>query len=67
MLFFIFGRGEQPSIPNSLSSEAQDFIGQCVRVDPEEWSSAAQLLEHPFVNKPLQASFDSSSPPVVHL
>ncbi|XP_062212156.1 mitogen-activated protein kinase kinase kinase 1-like [Phragmites australis] len=61
--FFMIGRGEQPPIPSYLSKEAQDFIGQCVRVDPEKRPSASQLLEHPFVNRPLRASFESSSPP----
>ncbi|KAK3149601.1 hypothetical protein QOZ80_3AG0219710 [Eleusine coracana subsp. coracana] len=65
--FFMIGRGERPPIPNSLSKEAQDFIGQCVRVDPEKRPSAAQLLEHPFVNRPLRASFESSSPPAIRL
>ncbi|KAK3146342.1 hypothetical protein QOZ80_3BG0264890 [Eleusine coracana subsp. coracana] len=65
--FFMIGRGERPPIPNSLSKEAQDFIGQCVRVDPEKRPSAAQLLEHPFVNRPLRASFESSSPPAICL
>jgi len=50
--FFMIGRGEQPPIPNYLSKEAQDFIGQCVRVDPDNRPSASQLLEHPFVNRP---------------
>ncbi|PAN45489.1 hypothetical protein PAHAL_9G122800 [Panicum hallii] len=61
-VFFMIGRGEQPPIPNYLSKEAQDFIGQCVRVDPENRPSASQLLEHPFVNRPLRASFESSPP-----
>ncbi|OEL14487.1 Mitogen-activated protein kinase kinase kinase 1 [Dichanthelium oligosanthes] len=65
--FFMIGRGEQPPIPNYLSKEAQDFIGQCVRVDPENRPSASQLLEHPFVNGPLRASFESSSPPALRL
>ncbi|RCV41302.1 hypothetical protein SEVIR_9G123600v4 [Setaria viridis] len=65
--FFMIGRGERPPIPNYLSKEAQDFIGQCVRVDPENRPSALQLLEHPFVNRPLRASFDSSSPPAIRL
>ncbi|XP_066371040.1 mitogen-activated protein kinase kinase kinase 1-like isoform X1 [Miscanthus floridulus] len=65
--FFMIGRGEQPTIPNYLSKEAQDFIGQCVRVDPESRPSASQLLEHPFVNRPLRASFESPSPPAIRL
>jgi len=58
----MIGKGEQPPIPNYLSEEAQDFIGLCVRVDPESRPSASQLLEHPFVNRPLRASFESSPP-----
>ncbi|CAN6281741.1 unnamed protein product [Urochloa humidicola] len=65
--FFMIGRGEQPPIPNYLSKEAQDFIGQCVRVDPENRPSASQLLEHPFVNRPLRSSFESSSPSALRL
>ncbi|WVZ60219.1 hypothetical protein U9M48_010270 [Paspalum notatum var. saurae] len=65
--FFMIGRGEQPPIPNYLSKEAQDFIGQCVRVDPDNRPSASQLLDHPFVNRPLRASFESSSPPALRL
>ncbi|XP_047085774.1 mitogen-activated protein kinase kinase kinase 1-like [Lolium rigidum] len=61
--FFMIGRGEQPPMPSYLSKEAQDFIGQCVRVDPEERPTASELLAHPFVNRPLRASFDSLSPP----
>ncbi|CAM0875255.1 unnamed protein product [Alopecurus aequalis] len=61
--FFKIGRGEQPPMPSYLSKEAQDFIGQCVRVDPEERPTASELLAHPFVNRPLRASFDSLSPP----
>ncbi|KAL6909511.1 hypothetical protein ACP4OV_001792 [Aristida adscensionis] len=65
--FFMIGRGEQPPIPSYLSKEAQDFISQCVRVDSEQRPSASQLLEHPFVNRPLRASFESSSPPAIRL
>ncbi|TVU45472.1 hypothetical protein EJB05_04961, partial [Eragrostis curvula] len=65
--FFLIGKGERPPIPNYLSKEAQDFIAQCVRVDPEKRPSAAQLLEHPFVNRPLRASFESTSPPAIRL
>ncbi|KAL5210127.1 hypothetical protein ABZP36_005750 [Zizania latifolia] len=63
--FFMIGKGEQPPIPSYLSKEARDFISQCVKVDPEERPSASQLLSHPFVNRPLQASFESASPPSI--
>ncbi|KAJ6816414.1 putative MAP kinase superfamily protein isoform X2 [Iris pallida] len=58
--FFRIGRGEQPPIPNSLSRDARDFISQCVQVNPEDRPSAAQLLEHPFVRRPLSSSQSSS-------
>ncbi|CAN6298113.1 unnamed protein product [Urochloa humidicola] len=64
---FMIGRGEQPPIPNHLSKEAQDFIGQCVRVDPKNRPSASQLLEHPFVNRPMRALFESLSPAAFRL
>ncbi|KAJ3697749.1 hypothetical protein LUZ61_001454 [Rhynchospora tenuis] len=58
--FFKIGRGESPPIPDNLSSEAKDFITQCVRVNPDDRPSAVQLLEHPFVKRPLLLR---SSPP----
>ncbi|XP_015690821.2 mitogen-activated protein kinase kinase kinase 1-like [Oryza brachyantha] len=63
--FFMIGKGEGPQIPSYLSKDAQDFISQCVQVDPEKRPSASQLLSHPFVNRPLRASFESSSPPAI--
>ncbi|KAI0495833.1 hypothetical protein KFK09_022139 [Dendrobium nobile] len=52
--FFKIGRGDQPPIPTHLSKEAQDFIRQCVQVDPNSRPSAAQLLDHPFVRRPMK-------------
>ncbi|KAF0910169.1 hypothetical protein E2562_001383 [Oryza meyeriana var. granulata] len=63
--FFMIGKGERPQIPSYLSIDAQDFISQCVQVDPEQRPSASQLLSHPFVNRPLRASFESASPPAI--
>ncbi|CAL0305531.1 unnamed protein product [Lupinus luteus] len=59
---FRIGKGERPPIPNSLSSDAQDFITQCLQVNPDERPSAAQLLNHPFVQKPVSQSSDSLFP-----
>ncbi|XP_038986021.1 mitogen-activated protein kinase kinase kinase 1-like isoform X2 [Phoenix dactylifera] len=59
--FFSIGQGQQPPIPNHLSRDARDFISQCVKVNPDERPSAAQLLEHPFVVKPLASSSGSGS------
>jgi mitogen-activated protein kinase kinase kinase 1 len=63
--FFMIGKGERPQIPSYLSKDAQDFISQCVQVDPEQRPSASQLMSHPFVNRPLRASFESASPPAI--
>ncbi|OAY80522.1 Mitogen-activated protein kinase kinase kinase 1, partial [Ananas comosus] len=48
---FKIGRGEQPPIPNFLSTDARDFISQCVKVNPDDRPSTSQLLEHPFVKR----------------
>ncbi|KAM3377629.1 mitogen-activated protein kinase kinase kinase 1 isoform X1 [Capsicum galapagoense] len=50
---FRIGRGEPPPIPDTLSTEAQDFIKSCLRVNPNDRPTASELLEHPFVMKPL--------------
>ncbi|KAI3774518.1 hypothetical protein L1987_49076 [Smallanthus sonchifolius] len=46
---FRIGRGELPSIPETLSLEAQDFILKCLQVNQNDRPTAAQLLMHPFV------------------
>ncbi|XP_062221867.1 mitogen-activated protein kinase kinase kinase 1-like [Phragmites australis] len=48
------GRGIPPEIPDTLSEDARDFIIRCVQANPNDRPSAAQLLEHPFVHRPLQ-------------
>ncbi|KAK4476864.1 hypothetical protein RD792_016028 [Penstemon davidsonii] len=48
---FRIGRGELPPLPNTLSRDAQDFILNCLQVNPDDRPSAAKLLEHPFVKK----------------
>ena len=50
------GRGELPDIPDTLSLDARDFIIKCLRVNPEERPTAAELLNHPFVKRPLSTS-----------
>ncbi|KAK3009497.1 hypothetical protein RJ639_013862, partial [Escallonia herrerae] len=50
---FRIGRGELPRIPNSLSREAQDFIVKCLQVNPDNRPTAAQLMDHPFLKRPL--------------
>ncbi|KAM0926868.1 hypothetical protein ACQ4PT_003044 [Festuca glaucescens] len=48
------GRGIPPNIPNTLSEDARDFIVRCVQSNPKDRPSAAELLDHPFVKRPLQ-------------
>ncbi|KAL0438028.1 UNVERIFIED_CONTAM: Mitogen-activated protein kinase kinase kinase [Sesamum latifolium] len=53
---FRIGSGERPPIPDSLSSDARDFILTCLQVDPSLRPTAAQLLDHPFVRRSLASS-----------
>ncbi|KAJ8762769.1 hypothetical protein K2173_022898 [Erythroxylum novogranatense] len=48
---YSIGKGVPPPVPDSLSSDARDFIMQCL-----------QLLNHPFVKRPLPTSLGSASP-----
>ncbi|TKY74319.1 Mitogen-activated protein kinase kinase kinase 1 [Spatholobus suberectus] len=59
---FRIGKGERPPIPDSLSRDARDFILQCLQVDPNDRPTAAQLLNHSFVQRPLSQSSGSSFP-----
>lgn len=55
---FMIGKGEPPPVPDSLSTDARDFILKCIQVNPNDRPTAAQLLDHPFVRRPLRNSFD---------
>lgn len=59
---FRIGRGVPPLVPDSLSADARDFILQCLQVNPSARPTASQLLDHPFVKRPLSFSSGSSSP-----
>ncbi|WZZ41545.1 hypothetical protein YC2023_037804 [Brassica napus] len=52
------GKGE---LPDTLSLEARDFIVQCLKVNPEERPTAAELLNHPFVTRHLSFSGSGSA------
>jgi mitogen-activated protein kinase kinase kinase 1 len=58
---FRIGKGEPPPIPDTLSRDAKDFILQCLQVNPDDRPTAAQLLNHPF----LQRRFSLSSSPYI--
>ncbi|XP_019460307.1 PREDICTED: mitogen-activated protein kinase kinase kinase 1 isoform X1 [Lupinus angustifolius] len=59
---FRIGKGELPPVPDSLSRDARDFILQCLKVNPDDRPTAAQLLNHSFVQRPLSQSSGSASP-----
>ncbi|KAL1543892.1 mitogen-activated protein kinase kinase kinase [Salvia divinorum] len=58
---FRIGKGERPPIPDSLSRDAKDFLLKCLQADPSVRSTAAKLLNHPFVRRPLQVSLGLTS------
>ncbi|KAF3445723.1 hypothetical protein FNV43_RR10899 [Rhamnella rubrinervis] len=59
---FRIGKGVLPSVPDTLSKDARDFILQCLQVNPNDRPTAAELLDHPFVKKLLPTSSGSASP-----
>ncbi|KAL9234654.1 hypothetical protein vseg_009502 [Gypsophila vaccaria] len=61
---FRIGEGRLPPIPNFLSPDARDFIQQCLRVNPDDRPTAATLLGHQFVQRPLHIPPGSESPMV---
>lgn len=55
------GTGEPPPVAASLSPDSRDFILQCLQVNPNDRPTAAVLLNHPFVKRPLPTSSGSAS------
>ncbi|XP_021766676.1 mitogen-activated protein kinase kinase kinase 18-like [Chenopodium quinoa] len=48
-LYQIGFTGPMPEIPDFLSDQAKDFLSKCLKRDPKERWSVAELLKHPFV------------------
>lgn len=59
-LFKIANSKDIPDIPDNLSPDGKDFLRLCLRRDPATRPTAAQLLEHPFVQD--QPAVRNSSP-----
>ncbi|KAG4980044.1 hypothetical protein AAZX31_12G092900 [Glycine max] len=51
VLYHIAYSSEVPEIPCFLSKEAKDFLGKCLRRNPQERWKASELLKHPFIEK----------------
>eukprot|EP00798_Chlamydomonas_sp_ICE-L_P022851 gene22851-30025_t len=49
-IFKIASSQDLPSIPESLSPEASEFVMLCLQRDPAARPAAQDLLQHPFVN-----------------
>ncbi|KAL5777049.1 hypothetical protein ACOSP7_009975 [Xanthoceras sorbifolium] len=59
---FKIGKGVPPDIPDILSKDARDFILKCLQTNPRDRRTAAQLLDHAFVKRPLPTFSGSPSP-----
>ncbi|KAK2664240.1 hypothetical protein Ddye_002814 [Dipteronia dyeriana] len=59
---FRIGKGEPPPVPSVLSRDARDFIVKCIQVNPNDRPTAARLLDHPFIKRPLQTSYSPAFP-----
>ena len=44
-------KGSEPRIPETWSQDFQDFVASCLKFDPDERLSAAELLNTNFVKK----------------
>ncbi|KAF8081849.1 hypothetical protein N665_0862s0013 [Sinapis alba] len=59
-VMYRIGKGQLPDIPDTLSLDAKDFIVKCLKLNPEERPTAAELLNHPFASS--GSSSESGSP-----
>ncbi|KAJ4840664.1 hypothetical protein Tsubulata_022573 [Turnera subulata] len=59
---FRIGKGEAPPVPDSLSTDARDFVLKCLQVNPSNRPTAVQLLGHPFLQRPVPTLWSPSSP-----
>ncbi|KAK7263502.1 hypothetical protein RJT34_31093 [Clitoria ternatea] len=58
VLYHIAHSDQVPEIPCFLSNEAKDFLGKCLRRNPQERWTASELLNHQFLE---ELSSDNSS------
>ncbi|CAM8972023.1 unnamed protein product [Rhodiola kirilowii] len=60
--FYCIGHGVLPEIPDDLSYDSRNFILQCLKVNPSDRPTAAELLDHPFVKRSIQTPIGFPSP-----
>jgi p21-activated kinase 1 len=64
-LYLIVSSGIPPiSSPETRSPELLDFLDKCLKMDPAQRATAAQLLEHPFLKTAAQ---QAQIPPLIKL
>ncbi|PIN02158.1 MEKK [Handroanthus impetiginosus] len=49
-LYRVAYSGDMPEIPSWFSNEGKDFLGKCLVRDSKQRWTAAELLQHPFLN-----------------
>ena len=59
MMFHVGTTTTVPKFPEKLSDVAHDFLDKCMRMDPKERLTAADLLKHPFVKNASRANIPS--------
>ncbi|CAD7702839.1 unnamed protein product [Ostreobium quekettii] len=63
VMFHIASAKGPPTIPETLSLEAQDFLRMCFHRNPKERPNATRLLKHPFVAHAGERAPAYSDPP----
>jgi serine/threonine protein kinase len=48
-MFLVANTADIPSLPEEMSPEAHDFVGQCLVRDQNRRASSLELLQHPFI------------------
>eukprot|EP00998_Keelungia_sp_KM082_P008575 NODE_4762_length_753_cov_18.857827_g4739_i0.p1 GENE.NODE_4762_length_753_cov_18.857827_g4739_i0~~NODE_4762_length_753_cov_18.857827_g4739_i0.p1 ORF type:complete len:224 (-),score=27.45 NODE_4762_length_753_cov_18.857827_g4739_i0:82-678(-) len=65
LLYNIGHKGELPRVPGTLAPEAQDFLRKCMAPSSLDRPTAADLLQHPFLNALDKEIVNVPRPPAV--